>query len=324
MTSGNRRAGFTLPEVALVISVLLATVATYGGYVNFGHVGLGPLSACSLTDGGVARAFCIGYPPVPFGNSQPIRDWFASRMWHPKTATANRRTVEGGTSRLTVRLQAVDSNDFVPLRKLSQRGLVVARLDANPEGAEELRYGIGGDRTAGKGYTSTFYLVIDRFSLSFWSFFVKWVSGAPSYPIANWTVWGQQTNGTLVPLKSGRFHWCRHAHAADVRKDPAQFIGCEDAQKSALLQARVVRDPRISLPEFATLRAALTQRSILDVALGALPADTARMARTTAIQAQFGRLLTPADVGFLADLTYDVEVSPAWFTCGIGCCSAEE
>ncbi|MCA0374183.1 MAG: hypothetical protein LCH84_00855 [Gemmatimonadetes bacterium] len=319
-----KRSAFTLVEIIIAISAVAVAGTGLFAYAQYLRVGRGPDNRCTSETNASAATVCEGYPPGELTSSPEIIRWLSTRTWRPERITATRRTVTQGGPLKTMTLQALSRTDMAELRELKSRGLVIARIEGDPESDEDQRYGIGGAETKGRGLQRAFIFVAEPFRLKYPTFVGRLLSNAPSYPIGAWTLYGQTAAGQLVAVKRGTLRWCAHAHTRSVTLDPAQFIDCDSAERAATIHARLLRDPRIREARFDSLSARLRVLSIVRVIRDIPFTDTTRAARQAQIKAEFQDLIDDRELIFFTDLTFDVEDDPVWVRCGVGCCTTDQ
>lgn len=325
-----RRGSSSLDVAACLALALGSAVAGIGGYGrvrDYREVGLGPTGACALARTSANR--CIGLAPEPFANTPAIRSWLMSldaQGWGP--AVTQQRRVKGTADRYkTVTFEPIRDSERMPLVNLSDKGLVVARLTADPNDEEEPVYGIGGDKTKNKGLRQQFYVVLDAFDSP--SLPTK-VWGRRQVSIATWTLYGVTTDGNnLMAVNTGRLKWCRHGHAGSPRRSVARFIACDRATRVQALERRLRLAPSLQREENRALREALDTTSLLSLGSQILTRRTSsaitsdRQGALKVLDAQMSTLLSPQDFEDIRLMTVDEAIAPGWITCGIGCCSID-
>lgn len=307
---------------------ILAAAAALGGAVgrsvySYGKLGAGPPDACLPAAGSTAgRPACPGYPPSDIADTPEFRRWLSGlSSWRPESVELPRKT--SGPTPVMTRVTALDATDKAPIKLLASRGLVVAKLERDPAGGEDPRYGIGRPGTEALG--RTYYFVVRPFDPSKLSYAWRWASGRTSYPIAHWTIYGVRNGVQLDSLKSGAFHWCRHTHEATSATKPATFTTCKNAEEASKIEHRLLQKAA-SDPKYAQLVAAIRQYSLLGVILNVQPGPVPRS--TVGVFAQqeplIGELLSADDMKTIQRIRDEALEAPVWVRCGVGCCTADE
>jgi hypothetical protein len=184
---------------------------------------------------------------------------------------------------------------------------VVAILTVDPTGPTDALFGIGGAATA--DFQNRFFLVSSKFSPT-----VDSTDGV-SRRIGKWMIFGITKEGKLKKLpKEGSFRWCATGHDPADYPTGANFVRCPDDADLAKIAKR---------PE---VRQELNGRLLLSAVTARVQATGEKNVRD-ALQA--GRLLvgvsfTESETQTIEKALRDTYDAPAWLTCGVGCCVAED
>lgn len=184
---------------------------------------------------------------------------------------------------------------------------VVAVLTVAQNSPEDALFGIGGSAT--ENYQNRFFLVTSRFSPTVDS------KDSVSRRIGKWMIFGTTKDGKLRKLpKEGAFRWCAKGHAPDDYPTGASFSTCPtDVAMAAIAERADVKNAlngQLLLSAISERLRAADERSVLQ-------------ALTTGRLVQ-GVMFSTNEVDTMLKAYRDTFDAPAWLTCGVGCCVAED
>lgn len=285
-------------------------------YASIGRGGVGRRTvACR----GTFSSFCVGWIGAELSkdsttaNDEALIAKLSEERWEAPAAPTRRtpRDKSLSTPQWPMHtIQSMPNPKKIQLSSMSKHGLVVARIIADPTGPVDARYGIGGMVSAGvEQLSSTFYLVVKNYNPA------DEKEGSSSRRVADWSIYHVQGEAKKRRLKrvgsQGSFYWCRHAHETAQTQRAAQFMTCEgyteleNMQKEGFFAKALASSPASLATDADKVRQLPIDQLIRFVrSMPAAGADSARIVRAQ-------RLL-------------DSEKSPAWVTCGVGCCTADE
>jgi hypothetical protein len=267
---------------------------------------------CFFDDDNIVTDRCEGYPKRNFDTNETsaaMPKWLRSRGLHDRATSSLREDLDGG--RVTRTIRAIKGPENYALRRLKDRGILIAVISGDPVSKKDKRYGIGG-WSATDGYENNFYLVASGVTMD-----------SPVVPvsrkIATWTLYGIRRN-QLVEVSTGTLRWCEHDHANmdDLRKLGASFIACRLVPPLAEFVARAKVLDKIGKVSLFESIVAVQRTAGATSTISQLDAD---IVRTWANR--YGIAATPADIKLLQDVFIDEPFAPAWVVCGIGCCTVE-
>jgi len=286
-------------------------------------------------------SLCRGFRLEGFDNRNTAythADWVAKELnrsgqlhaWRRPSAPTLRTPAQGSDPQPTFTIRIVKSSEKIRLRDMggvSPKELLIARIDVAPGSKIDTRYGIGDM----PGMDTSFYLAVRNFTYK---------SGdtpdpvRQSYKVAEWKIFGikKGTAGQRDALvrvgNTGVLRWCEMTHQRNDRKGGARFMTCPNAA----LVSDIATDSML-----ANALAARTE-STGQALLSAIDFEAKGPKTQTAIQAALNRILYPGNAAEiltrgpliqewsqrLAKIYADEPGSPAWLTCGIGCCTADD
>ncbi len=211
-------------------------------------------------------------------------------------------------------IQSMPNPQKIKLSGMSAYGLVVARIIADPTGAVDSRYGIGGlVSLTPNDFSSTFYMVVKDYKPQ------EEITADSSRPVATWSMYhvrGPKGARRLVKVgNSGSFRWCRHTHMKEREASAAQFITCTISAELDLLRADA------SFMSFAsTANDALQSRP--DGKAATIPLDRLLTFVKSVPAEKIPEAFRPRILVLRRKL--ESGENPAWVTCGVGCCTADE
>jgi hypothetical protein len=272
---------------------------------------------------------CGGYPdsdPFESSNAASIGRWMQKKQdsdWMTPTDTVERDT-ESGTGKVKFNLRAMDGVNRMQLKKLNQRGMVMARIDADPESPDaEKRYKIGGEYTNKMNLSNEFFLVVKPYKVV-----IDPVGDTLSRQISEWQIFGaDKTDGHLVPLRKsrGKFRYCAYAHEGNDRHDGSYFQSCKTQRNMMRIEHK--GPIRSALGERRSLLSVLYAHRRDHPVAGGITVENFRTwfqswlnQKSPGTKAEF----TDADVNDMVVALDEVSSAMVWVTCGPGCCTADE
>ncbi len=216
-------------------------------------------------------------------------------------------------------IQSVPLAQNVKLVGNNVHGYVLARIIADPSGAEDDRYGISKATAQAAGVKDgIFFVVVNRVDVS------DTQIEKSSRKLARWEVWG--VSGVVgarklvrVGTKDGYFRYCGPAHPNSYENRTARFLSCETVE--SLYALRLKKSLAANLlgisPAQFTAISPEDPRVSLDRLIAAV--------RSTANNAVRLRAFLPNEQIEIKRLAQAIDdpANPAWMACGVGCCTAE-
>ncbi|AHG87765.1 hypothetical protein J421_0228 [Gemmatirosa kalamazoonensis] len=288
------------------------------------------LDACVFDDAATKAPYrCVGWarstwnPDWKKPQSRAVAAWIRDTVPYFNYSQRVAREPKTGTGPgPQFRIAMTWDAEFVPLSKLKQRALVVARIEADgdPNAPEDKLFGIN---RRGTRLEREFYLVIEPFRFD--------GTGQPpanpvQHKVSQWHVYGVDAQTReLVPVGNSRsFYRCDHAHDGDEKMTGAAFMTCDGMRMLALkANSALLREPldryRATLPVQRSRTDALLQW-VNGVGLDATTLPQ-RLAEFTGVRDKSSPAIR-RDAADLARLLRNQPSDPGWMTCGLGCCVA--
>ncbi|MEP6765675.1 MAG: hypothetical protein ABJB66_15270 [Gemmatimonadaceae bacterium] len=296
---------------------------------------------------GPTDKYCDSYPTQDITNpnaqnDQYIAEYLKNLRWGADTIDFVRKPADpqkqAPTFRIASSLNAQHRN-FAKVVAGATYGFAFAQIEADPKGSKDSMYGIG--ELAGS-WDNHFYLVQKNFDISFWKHLGLTLNRS-SAPAGSWVVIGieyigKEKHARLVGKKTGTFRVCRHTHSDRTRAVGAYFINCEQQENAMEIQhslnspkARGVSVAGIAqVNVFAAISKAIRIKKLkTDSSGGVVWAQNSTNNKNVSAEAVSEALgsiffqLSAKQKQHLLDIVGGYELSPAWMTCGIGCCTAE-
>ncbi len=205
--------------------------------------------------------------------------------------------------------------------------VVMARIDVRaPGGGKDKRYKIG--RKQNQDWGPTFYLVVDGYDQS--------ATDGANGGIARstWRVYGieKAVDGNpaklvWVPGSIGKFRFCDKQHAPGQRLDGARFQSCPGADASGSVENSPVFAKALGTRNESLLTAIegvnAGKKSLLAFGNSDVEVALRTILASTASGAEISAAVTPSLVASIKKWFGEEPNAPAWMTCGIGCCVAD-
>lgn len=305
----------TAPVSSTVTSMSHGAQQPPPGYEKIGEHGSGPCPIAPQPTG------CVGLIPGTLADEMTIDAALRTTLKFLPTVTPGHtaaRKITNSTFK-DMSIQAAGAPSRVRLKSLSglaRRGIVVAVIETDPRGPVDPLYGIG---QLSADFDRRFYLVAHDYRE------VIDQSDDQSRQIARWSIYGVRGNRFVRVGNSGKLRFCRHSHGGAQRLTGAQFTTCAMAGQLALIEAKLDRDgPKVTDQALRSALAATNDRApALDAIRAALPRGLAGLGRRQWLELRLTGVLSTSEIATVVKAFDNEAVDPAWFTCGIGCCTAE-
>jgi hypothetical protein len=272
---------------------------------------------------------CGGYPDADFfqaANAASIGRWLGKKRdtdWM-KPTDAFERDAESGTAKVSLTLRAMDGAERMQLNKLKERGMVIARIDADAESPQaEKKYRIGGRYTNKMNLSNQFFLVVKPYKLV-----VDPVGDTLSRQISEWQIFGvDKGDGHLVPLpnSTGKFRYCAFAHEGNDRHTGSYFQTCKTQGNMARIEHK--GPIRSALGGHRSLLAILSANRRENPPAGGITVASFRNWFASRLDKALPGVkasdFSDQDVNDLVTALNDEASAEVWVTCGPGCCTAE-
>ena len=274
---------------------------------------------------------CPGFPPTEIkdevGNDRRLASWVRNKATYKNWVGEIDRKPAYGTVDPKFKIRAIEKGENVLLAGLSQYGFVFAHIDADPDGPQDKRYGIGLPQKGMPQYQlgRDFYIVVDSFKLPVPS---RW-SKPNNVKFARWRVFGVDigNNNRFVQVgNTGSFRFCYPAHSEQETMEGSFFVSCKLYTRLDNVQKQLRNKSKIpaSFSLLGLLQAFYAQQGA-QIQLG-----VSKSSRTILIDTYISRmlpLLDAAEIGQVVEvyntIIEDAPDAPAWMTCGVGCCIAD-
>jgi len=263
--------------------------------------------------------------------------WIQSneRRWGTESAPSDRKNEQKFT------IEANRVLKWVALKKINawtHKMVVVSRIKADPKLQIDLRYNIG--MQPGYRMSEYFYMAVRKYDASDPS------QKYDSRKVSMWSTYGVATPDTggkpqLVLLAQGIFRWCEIDHETPDDASYADFLTCKTARAIQTLETQPVHTVLRGRSLLNTFLAEVDSVVSAGVARGngrqlSGRSPQARTSLSPAILAQYTRGVGTAEgtLGFALGTESINQLfgilrarnpdSPAWMSCGGGCCIAED
>ena len=296
-----------------------------------------PADQCEFSDTPASgKKRCLGYLPADWSGwgsqSADMVKWIRKSVRYAKESpSAPRETEVSGDPVPGFTIAMVEDAGSVALSRLTDRGLVVAKImaDPDPNVGKDRRYGIA---RRGRPFDRDYYVVIMPFNPN-----GKDWPPQPAQPIqrevSTWRVYGVNSHtGKLTPTgNSGRFSRCEHVHTKQERLSGARFNTCNEMSSYAAWTNDSSLGPALDRQFSLQQQRPSGPRSRIDALIewiGPAAADSASLRSRLAELLGPGTTLPAGMVeslaGHMMPFFREQATDPGWMTCGLGCCVADD
>jgi len=280
---------------------------------------------CSLDPTAGATVRCKGIAPsgVSFAATskaerQDLDDWLKrlkTNGWTEGRIEFERKKQNPNDEKPKTMLRVAMLEDAakVKLNELGNRSILMGRIRAiRANAAKDFLYGIDKEGSV----DGTYYMVYEGWTGA--------TAGPSDWTIGRYSLYGMNPSSSGKPTpyvaRSGTMRLCKMNHSDDEKKYGPSFMTCPGADRAK----RIQNDSAVAK--------ALAGRSLLDFLR-----DRVATRDSTAVEKSLRELLglkmiamDPASAALgtwsaaLSVLLQNEESAPAWMTCGIGCCTADQ